>query len=533
MRGSLSFLPVKEDCKMKIAVADEMHRIDTAAAEKFGISEVILMENAGRAVTGVVTETLGEVAGRTVCILAGPGNNGGDALVAARHLFNRGAVVRLVLAGDIDKWSPAAALNYDICKKLGLSFQTLQTERDWEKLGLLLRLADGVVDGLLGTGMKGALREPLPRLISMVNDSGLPVVAIDVPSGVEADSGRVSEAAIKAQVTVTFGLPKTGHFFCPGAACAGRLVVDDISLPPTLLSDETIRQEYLDRNRARAMLLPRPLDAHKGSCGRILAVAGSRGMTGAAALCGEAILRAGAGIAVLAVAAGLQGILAAKLTEVMTRPLPESTAGVLGDKALEPLKQLASDYDGILLGPGLGRASETGELLRRFVKDARKPCVLDADALFAFVGHTEELAALSAPVILTPHLGEMAALLGITIPALREELIPLCRKAAADWQAILAVKSECTIVALPDGRVFLTSTGNAGMATAGTGDVLAGTIAGLLRQTASPEEAALLGVYLHGAAGDLAAEEKAEGLLAGDLLAKLPLARKSLKEVVD
>lgn len=514
---------------MKIALAEEMRRIDTLATDQFGIPEEILMENAGRAVTGVVIETLGEVAGRTVCILAGPGNNGGDALAAARHLFNRGAVVRLVLAGDTENLSPAAALNYEICKKLGLSFQTLQTERDWEKLGILLRLADGVVDGLLGTGLKGALREPLPRLISMVNGSGLPVVAIDMPSGVEANSGRVNEAAIAAQVTVTFGLPKTGHFFCPGMACTGRLVVDDISLPPELLADENIHQEYLDRNRAQAMLLPRPLDAHKGSCGRILIVAGSRGMTGAAALCSAAVLRAGAGIAVLAVAAGLQGILAAKLTEVMTRPLPESAAGVLGDKALEPLKKMAADYDAVLLGPGLGRASETGELVRRFVKEVQKPCVLDADALVAFAGHTEELALLPGPVILTPHLGEMAALSGLEILALRENLIPVCRKAAADWQAVLVVKSECTIVALPDGRVFLTSTGNAGMATAGTGDVLAGTIAGLFKQTSSPEEAALLGVYLHGAAGDLAAEERAEGLLAGDLLEKLPLARKSLK----
>ena len=190
---------------------------------------------------------------------------------------------------------------------------------------------------------------------------------------------------------------------------------------------------------------------------------------------------------------------------------------------------MAADYDAVLLGPGLGRASETGELVRRFVKEVQKPCVLDADALVAFAGHTEELALLPGPVILTPHLGEMAALSGLEILALRENLISVCRKAAADWQAVLVVKSECTIVALPDGRVFLTSTGNAGMATAGTGDVLAGTIAGLFKQTSSPEEAALLGVYLHGAAGDLAAEERAEGLLAGDLLEKLPLARKSLK----
>lgn len=518
---------------MKIATAEEMGQIDALATETYGIPDVVLMENAGRAVTGVVAETIGEVRGRTICVLAGMGNNGGDAFVAARHLSNRGAIVKLVLVGEAKNMTAATSCHYAICQKLELSFQALETERDWEKVGILLRLADGVVDGLLGTGLKGALREPLPRLISMVNAAGLPIVAIDIPSGVEADSGHVSAAAIAAQVTVTFGLPKTGHFFCPGASCAGRLVVDDIGLPSSLLLGEQVHQEYLDRRMAKAMLLSRPMDAHKGSCGRILAVAGSRGMTGAAALCGEAILRAGAGIAVLAVAAGLQGILAAKLTEVMTRPLPESTAGILGDTALEPLKKMAATYDAVLLGPGLGRAEETGALVRAFLEATEKPCVIDADALFAFVGHTEAFATRSAPLILTPHLGEMAALSGMEISALKAALIPVCRKAAADWHAILVVKSECTIVALPDGRVFLTSTGNPGMATAGTGDVLAGTIAGLVRQTASLEEAALLGVYLHGAAGDLAAEERAEGLLAGDLLDKLPLARKWLKEAAD
>ena len=259
----------------------------------------------------------------------------------------------------------------------------------------------------------------------------------------------------------------------------------------------------------------------------------SRGMTGAAALTGEAILRAGAGIAVLAVAASLQGILAAKLTEVMTRPLPETKAGIIGDSALEPLTKLAAGFDAVLLGPGLGRVPETAALLRSFVKMAQKPLVLDADALFAFAGHTAELKTISEPVIMTPHLGEMAALLNISVSELKKDIIPLCRKAASDWRAILVVKSECTLVALPDGRVYLTSTGNAGMATAGVGDVLAGTIAGLLKQTPSAEEAALLGVYLHGAAGDLAAEDNAEGLLAGDILRKLPLARKYLQRKED
>lgn len=514
---------------MKVSRVEEMRRIDELAAEKFGIPEILLMENAGRAVANVVVEELGGVAGKTICVLVGTGNNGGDALAAARHLMNRGAGVKLLMAGALNAKRKAALLNRDICERLGLSLQMLESERDWEKAGILLRLADGIVDGLLGTGTVGELRPPLLRLVRLVNEAPCPVIAIDVPSGVNADNGTVKDEAINAQVTVTFGLPKVGHFFCPGAACSGRLIVDDIGLPLALLTGQEICQVYLDQATARRLLLPRPMDAHKGSCGRILAVAGSRGMTGAAALASEAILRSGAGVATLAAASSLQGILAAKLTEVMTWPLPEIQPGVIGDTAAEPLQALAAGYDAVLLGPGLGRAPQTGSLVRQFTQSAEKPLVIDADGLFAFIDHTEELAAAKAPLILTPHLGEMAALLGISTPALREGLLEHCRKAAVDWKAVLVVKSECTLIALPDGQVYLSSTGNAGMATAGSGDVLVGVIAGLLRQTASPEAAALLGVHLHGMAGDLAAEEKGEGLLAGDILEKLPMARQNLK----
>lgn len=513
---------------MKIALAEEMRRIDKMAAEVYGIDELLLMENAGRAAADALTGLLGEVQGRTVCALAGGGNNGGDAYAAVRHLLSRGAKVAIYAAGNIDHLGPAAKTNYEICKKLGVPIRFLKEERDWEKLRIYLRLADGVLDGILGTGLKGPLRETEERLIRMVNEEAHHVVAIDVPSGVDADTGTIHGAAVLAETTATFGLPKAGLFFCPGAACAGKIVVDSISLPLPLLEDKGILQEYMDDASAQALLPSRPADAHKGICGRVLAVAGSRGMTGAAAMAATAVLKAGAGIVTLATADGVANILASKLTEVMTSALPEIRSGVLGETAMDALAALLPKYDTVLIGPGLGRAPETGALVRRFAARVQTPLILDADALYAFCGHTEELARLGNPLVMTPHLGEMAELLGIKPGQLRENLVAHARRAATDWRAILVVKSECTIVAFPNGCVYFTSKGNPAMATAGAGDVLAGAIAGLTKE-AGPEAAAILGVYLHGFAGDLAAEEKAEGLIAGDILERLPEARRRLK----
>ena len=513
---------------MKIALAEEMRRIDKMAADTYGIDTLLLMENAGRAAADALTGVLGEVAGRTVCVLAGSGNNGGDAYAAARHLLSRGAKVAIYAVGNAEHLTSAAKNNLEICRKLGIPVRALEQDRDWEKLRIYLRLADGVLDGILGTGIKGPLRETEDRLIRMVNEEARHVVSIDVPSGVDADTGMTHGAAILAETTASFGLPKAGLFFCPGAACAGKIVVDSISLPQALLEDKAILQEYLDDAAAQALLPSRPADAHKGVCGCVLVVAGSRGMTGAAAMAAKAVLRSGAGVATVATADSVADILAAKLTEVMTKPLPEIQRGVLGETATDALAAMLPKYDTVLIGPGLGRAPETGAMVRRFAARVKAPLVLDADALYAFCGHTEELSGIGAPLIMTPHLGEMAELLGIKAPQLRENLVAHARKAAADWRAILVLKSECTIVAFPDGRVFFTSKGNSSMATAGAGDVLAGAVAGMAKE-AGPEAAALLGMFLHGYAGDLAAEEKAEGLIAGDILEKLPEARRRLK----
>ncbi len=508
---------------MKISLVDEMRNIDRQAKEKYGIPELLLMENAGRQSADAMEHLLGGVAEKNICVLAGSGNNGGDALAAARHLANHGAKVKVFLAGNPSHFTASAAVNRDIASRMGIEMQALDSERALDKLRVVLkRFSDGVLDGILGTGFQGELRGNTAELVRAVNAAGKPVVAIDIPTGVEADTGKVSGEAIRADLTISLGLPKVGHLLCPGAEHTGKLMVDDIGIPSELLGSEDLRQELLDDGLAGTLLLHRPMDVHKGSCGRVLVVAGSRGMTGAAALASRAVLRSGAGIATLAIAESLHDIMEAKLTEVMTQPIPEIAPGILGgDRAMGSLLELADRHDVLLVGPGLGRRQETSELVRYLAANIDKPMIFDADGIHAFRKHPELLAEMGRIPVLTPHLGEMAALLDVSVPELRESLLPMAREAAKEYKSVFVVKSECTMVVYPDGSAFFSTKGNPGMATAGCGDVLSGTIAGLVKQT-DDGLAPLAGVYLHGLAGDLAYEEKGEGLIASDVLEKLP-----------
>lgn len=512
---------------MKLAMAAEMRNIDKMAINDFGIPEIVLMENASREISRNMRYMLGELRDKRICILCGTGNNGGDGLAAARHLSNGGAKVKIFLLGRLDRLTPSAAVNYNIVKNMGLEVQLLESAKDWEKLKVVLKFSDAIVDGLLGTGFKGELRESAKRLIDMANASELPVLAIDVPSGVVSDTGQAADSAIRADLTVTLGLPKWGTLFSPGAALSGRLVVDGIGIPQALLEDVDIKQSLIDDTLVKKVLLPRAMDVHKGSCGRILVIGGSRGMTGAPAMTAEAVLRAGAGIVTLAAAESLNDILEVKLTEVMTLPLAECQPGILGMAALDQLLEVCKAYDMAIIGPGLGRHEETQELVRQFVQQADVPLLIDADAIYALRGQGELLASCKYVPVLTPHMGEMAALLDISVPELRRELLDTVRVAAEEYNGIFAVKSECTIVVYPDGEAYATSRGNSSMATAGCGDVLAGTIGGLYRQTVEGM-AALAGVYVHGLAGDLADEELGHGMMATDIIRKIPAALKKL-----
>lgn len=514
---------------MKIGTVAEMRQIDKRAAEEYGLPGLLLMENAGHRAAEAMADLLGGAEGKTVCVLAGSGNNGGDALCAARHLAGMGARVRIFLTGERDHFSEDTAVMYGAVEKMELEIHTIDNDRDWNRMHVALRFADGLLDGILGTGFHGELRKKTLRIIEEVNEAGRPVLSIDVPSGMEADTGHVSTVAVDAAETLALALPKPCHFFSPGTEHTGRLLVDDIGIPRTLLEDPGIHQYLLDDTVAAELLPPRARDAHKGSCGRILVIAGSRGMTGAAVLASKAALRAGAGIVTLAVPESLHDILETKLTEVMTVPIPEETVGHLGgEEALQTLLRLAGGYDTILIGPGLGRAQETGELVRLFLAEVDQPVVVDADGLYAFTNCEDQLKACHQIPVLTPHLGELARLAGCSVSDLREDLTKNVRELAAKLQCVLVAKSECTLVAYPDGDVYFTAKGNPGMATAGCGDVLAGTIAGLMEQT-QDGLAPILGVWMHGEAGDLAYADQGEGLVATDILAQLPQARQNLR----
>lgn len=519
----------------------EMREMDQEAGRRYGIPGIVLMENAGLSVMRHILERFWEhhPSGRRVLILAGPGNNGGDGLVVGRHLYNRGAEVEILLTAAPDSYSGDAAVNLKIISAMGVPCRVFDAN-DHDRLAGALSRADLVVDALFGTGFRGLPQEPLASLIGMVNASGKPVLAVDLPSGMEADTGIVAGACIVATHTVTLGLPKLGLYLDPGVGYAGEVVVGDISFPPELTGGSGrppgAETYYLIDEALVVGLIPRRRRTdHKGSYGHVAAIGGTRGYTGAIALAGSAALRSGAGLATVIVPASLYQVLAVKLTEVMTRPAPESTAGGgFSHTAYSALSEYLGRVTVLAVGPGLGQEPETEIFLRELLRGNSLPVVIDADAL-NFLARDRGLlndpgmAARRKRWVLTPHPGEMARLLGTSIEDVQADRVGVARKAAQTWGVTLVLKGSHTVIADPDGQVMINTTGNPGLATGGTGDVLTGLIAGLLAQGLTPVQAAAAGVYAHGWAADrIGVARGMPGLIAGDLLDELPLVLKDL-----
>jgi NAD(P)H-hydrate epimerase len=361
-----------------------------------------------------------------------------------------------------------------------------------------------------------------------MNGSGKKILAVDIPSGVDADTGAVREKAVQAIATVTFGLPKPGLLLQPGAAYSGELVVAPIGIPQELLTSAMVHQTLITPEYVAARLPRREADAHKGCQGHVLAVAGSRGLSGAAFLAAQGALRAGSGLVTVAVPESISNVMEMKTTEAMTLALPETLSGGLGADAVRQVQDFSSRSSVVLLGPGLGRQEETLESVRELVRTIERPLVLDADALYAVAGHNELFAAAGGLAVLTPHPGEMARLTGLSVKQIQTDRLGSARRAAAEWNSIVVLKGSRTVVAFPDGELYVNPTGNPGMATGGAGDVLAGMIAALIAQGLSSHDAAVLGVYLHGVAGDLAASGRPVGMTAMDLAEQVPAAIYSL-----
>ncbi len=547
---------------MKVVTVDEMRRIE-AASDAAGHSYAAMMEQAGRGTAEAITARR-EVQGRWILILVGPGNNGGDGLVAAHHLAKAGAHVACYLLKPRD---PAADQNLRLVKEQGIGIVLAEEDRGWDKLQRLVQQADITIDALLGTGARLPLRGQLAEILGLakqslaahahppssplktlidISPSPLPerpfVVAVDGPTGLDYDSGALDEAAISADLTVTFAYPKTGHFRFPGAGTLGELVVVDIGTDPALADDVTL--EVIIPEMVHGWLPPRPPDAHKGTFGKALIVAGSVNYTGAAYLAGAAATRAGAGLVTLALPAAIHSPIAARLAEATYLLLPHEM-GVIAAGAVQVLAEQLASYDALLLGPGLGQERETQDFIEALldgggkrghlgfgnsVEDNTKspklpPLVMDADGLNILAKLPDWPKRLPPGTILTPHPGEMARLMGCAASDVQADRLTAARSQAAAWGQIVVLKGAYTVVASPDGRAIIEPFANPGLATAGTGDVLAGTIVALRAQGLEAFESAAVGAYLHGFAGEMAREERGTaGMVAGDVLAHLPRA---------
>jgi len=509
-----------------VVTAKEMAAMDRRTIEEVGIPGMVLMENAGREIVAAVQDTLGDMHNKKIAIFCGKGNNGGDGYVVARYLSNLGARVSCFLIGEHKDVKGDAATNLKILKEIGVEvIETNNREHVGPATG-----AHMLVDGLLGTGVTGPLRGFLSEVVDCMNDFDAPIVAIDLPTGVESDTGAVPGACVKAKITVTMACKKRGLLFSPGREYAGEIRVADISIPSHVKHESGVNCFEVTDEYIKAVLPKRRRDTYKSKCGQIFVLAGSAGMTGAATLSSEATLRVGAGLTILGIPRSLNAILEEKLTEVITVPLPETAAQSLSYDGHSDITERLEWAHVLAVGPGLTTHEDSVKLMNWLIDKFEGPMIIDADGLNCLGQNPKKISQASGELVLTPHPGELARIIGKSAKEIVKEPIEVARASAQRLKCILVLKGAPTVVADPDGRVFINSTGNPGMATGGMGDVLTGVIAGLIGQGMSPLDGAIAGVYLHGLAGDLAAAEMGyAGLIAGDVLHHLPKALKSFE----
>ena len=574
---------------MRVVTAQQMRDMDRRASEEFGIPGVVLMENAGRAVADVLMREFGPMRGKRAVVFCGPGNNGGDGFVIARYLHLAGADCTLLFVGEAEALKADAHTHYELARRLELNF--LPPGQEAARDALLAR-ADFVIDALLGTGVKSAPRAEIAAQIEAINTASCPVIAVDIPSGVDADTGATPGAAIRATHTITFAYPKLGLLLFPGAEHVGKLHVADIGFDwskvvPDASAEPTIRMQFalepeavasggkgflsgdkrklggdlhglvfgtrVDFGMANRLLQKRKGETNKGDYGHVGVVAGSRGMAGAPALAARGAQRVGAGLVTVLAPAEVQPTIGAKLDEQMTIPLPEKSGAVSGE-AFAEVARFAEKATVLCVGPGLTTEPEAVTLVHRLLVEIAKPLVLDADGLNALAMSPQTAQARPddprAPLVLTPHPGEAARLLGTSIADVQSNRIASARELARRYRATIVLKGRHSLTADPQGNVILNTSGNPGMASGGMGDTLTGILGGLLAQAVAPLrhiedsntfrteaipplEVVALGVFLHGLAGDLAASTHGEaGLVAGDLIDHLPAALRLLEGMI-
>ena len=574
---------------MRVVTAQQMRDMDRRASEEFGIPGVVLMENAGRAVVEAVQRECGALQGKRALVFCGPGNNGGDGFVIARYLHMARTDCTLLFVGTAEKLKADARTHYEIARRLDLKFLSADQEAERD---VLLERADFIIDALLGTGVKSAPRAEIAAQIEAINTATCPIFAVDIPSGVDADTGEMPGAAVAATHTITFAFPKLGLLLFPGAERVGKLHLADIGfdwdqMPPTDPAEPTIAVQFaldpdtfpwggtgdlssgpmrpqrdfqgsgseakFDFGKANRLLRKRKGETNKGDYGHVGIVAGSRGMAGAPSLVARGAQRVGAGLVTVLAPSSVQPTIGAKLDEQMTIALPEKDGAVSGE-AFAEVARFAEKATVLCVGPGLTMEPEATALVHRLLVEIPKPLVLDADGLNALAQSPQKALErpdnARAPLVLTPHPGEAARLLGTSVADVQSNRISSVRELARRYRAIVVLKGRHTLTADPQGNVILNTSGNPGMASGGMGDTLTGIIGGLLAQSIAPLRAnededtfrteaipplnvVALGVFLHGLAGDLAAAAQGEaGLVAGDLIDHLPAAHRLLEETL-
>ncbi|NLN40847.1 MAG: NAD(P)H-hydrate dehydratase [Clostridiales bacterium] len=515
---------------MYVTTPEEMRKIDNRAIEEFGIPGTVLMENAAIRTVDVIQEQYPAlIDGGKVIVLAGCGNNGGDGLAIARHLMLRGVKTQVFTFFAEDKFAGDAKLNLDIYKRLGGHIELVTCEEDIKKLEQGIWQANLVVDSIIGTGIARDIEGLIYKSVDMVNKSSTPVVAVDIPSGINGKDGKVMGIAIKSKHTVSFGYPKRGHILYPGREYTGRLHVVPISLPKDSAQAIGVKAFTLDDGELAQNLKERPRQGHKGTFGKVGVIAGSLGMAGAASLTSMAALRGGVGLVTLACPASLVSILQSKMTQVMCYPLQDKQQGYLTVDAIPALKDFLRDKDVLAIGPGLGSKCDALEIIRYIFREFDISIVMDADALNHISKDKKLLSSYRGSIVITPHPGEMARLTGKSIDEIVVSPIETAAAFAKEMGVIVLLKGAASVVAHPEGSIYINFSGNAGMGTGGSGDVLTGLVAALIAQGYTPYEAAVYGCYIHGRAGDYARDKWGEtGMVAGDILNELPLVFKDL-----
>jgi len=499
---------------MRVVTSDEMREIDRKTSEEFGLSGEVLMERAGVSVAQKIKELS---LPKKILVLSGPGNNGGDGIVAARELHNAGMNVRVILLFEKEKLSPDCLRELRKAErfKVPIEFRDSIDEKDTH--------GSTILDAIFGTGLKKPIKDPIGRVIDIVNNSHRPVVSVDIPSGISSDTGSIMGRAIRAGHTITFGLPKRGHLLHPGAAHTGVLHIVDIGFPSELISDEKITCRTIERDD---IIVPeRPLYSHKGDYGHVLLIAGSRGKTGAAFMAARACMRAGAGLITIGVPESLMGVFQERVTEEMTLPLPETKSGNISSKAIDIVRKfIEQKADVLAIGPGIGVSKEIHSFIEGIFDGIDIPSVIDADAISAlkkpFIKRLRN-------AVITPHPGEISRLTGVRVEDIEKNRIGFAYEFIIGLpDNILVLKGAPTLVS-GAGKVWINTTGNPSMAKAGSGDVLTGVISALLGQKLSPLMSAITGVYLHGLSGDISASEKGlHSVTATDIIEALPMAFK-------